>query len=160
MPTSVCSRGAGPRPVGRVEHDLPEEDDRDDPGDPDPDAVVEAPRPGTAPVDDVLLAQPRLLGAEEARPRDHPPDDEVDEAAEADDDEHGEDERRDDGVVRRMAEPEERGWARQHRDEGRDAGKLPQLPGEGDRLLARPKGRPCYVRSRHGSESVDVKIIA
>ena len=47
------------------------------------DAEVEAPRPGAAAVDDVLFAEPRVLGAEEARPRDHPPDDEVDEAAEA-----------------------------------------------------------------------------
>ena len=75
----------GRRPGGCRERAV-EEDDRDEAGEEDRDAEVEAPRPRAAAVDDVLLAEARVLGAEEARPRDHAADDEVDEPAERDDD--------------------------------------------------------------------------
>ena len=50
------------------------------------DLEPEAPEPGPAPADDVVLAQGRALDAEEARPRDQPTEEEVGEAAEDDDD--------------------------------------------------------------------------
>ena len=114
-----------------------EPDERDQPGEEDADPEEEAPGPGAAAVDDVLLAQPRLLGAEQARPGDQTADDEVDEAAEADHDAGGRAERGPDAESDLVVEPEVRGRARQERDDRRDAGQPAQLGGERHRLLAR-----------------------
>ena len=97
----------------------------------------EAPGPGATTVDDVFLAEPGLLGAEEARPRDQAPDDQVDQATEADHDAHGGDDRAADAQVGVVPEPEVGGRAREDRDERRDPRQLAQLRGKGDRLLAR-----------------------
>src|SRR5581483_6342875 len=137
----VVGGRAPPGAMRRVEEDALQPQEGDEPGDPDRDPVPEAPRPRAATVDDVLLAQARLLGAEEARPRDQPPDDQVDEAAEADHDPGGRGERGADAEVLVMPEPEVRRGARQDRDRSGDASQPAQLRGEGHRLLARAKHR-------------------
>src|SRR6266702_3968380 len=94
--------------VGRVEPRLLEEDDRDDRGDEDPDPEDEPPGPRAAPVDDVLLLEARVVGAEEARPRDQTADDEVEEPAEAEDHEDGAGDRPSEAQVVFLADEEVR----------------------------------------------------
>jgi hypothetical protein len=143
--------GEPPRVVRRVEEVVLEEDERDDRGEEDRDAVVEAPRPGAAAVDDVFLAEARVLGAEEARPRDEAPDHEIDETAEADDHEEGAEDRLAGAESLLLVEEEVRGRAREDGDEGRHPGQATQLRGEDDGFLARTQhaGRR-HVGGRHG----------
>ena len=135
-----------------VEEVLLEEDDCDDRGQEDRDAVEEAPGPGSAPVDDVFLAQARVLGAEEARPRDQAADDEVDEPAEADHHEERQEDRLADALVLLVPEEEIGRGAGQDGDEGGDAGEPAELRGQGDGLLARAQhsGRGRHLCASHG----------
>src|SRR5436190_790180 len=109
-----CDRRSGFR--GEVP---PEEDDRDDARQPDGDPEDEAPGPGAAPVDDVLLTESRLLGAEQAPPRDEAADDEVYEPAKADDRAERRDERGPDAEADLVMEPEVGGRAG---EQGHDGG--------------------------------------
>jgi hypothetical protein len=121
---------------------------RDDRAEEDPDPEVEAPRPRPAAVDDVLLAEAVVGCAEEAGPWDQPPDDQIDEAAEADHGAGGGRDRPADAQPDLVVEPHVGRRARQQRDEGRDAGEPPQLAREGERFVARPQ-TPHYVGGRH-----------
>ena len=143
----------------RVELDLPDVDERDEDGDRDPEPVPEAPGPRPPAVDDVFLAQPRLLGAEQARPRDESADDQVDEAAEADDSANGRGDGPADGEMVAVAVEEVRSGARKDCDRGGDARQPTKLGRERDRLLAGAE-KPGYVRSCHGSASVDAILTA
>jgi hypothetical protein len=129
--------GSGPadRDADGSRQQLVEEDDRDEAGQEDPDAEEEPPRPRAPAVDDVLFAQARVLGAEEARPGDQPADEQVDEAAEPDDRAEGRGERPPDAEADLVVEPEEGGRARQQCDAGRDARQAAQLRRERDSSL-------------------------
>ena len=140
---------AEPRAMRRVEEHRLQPEDGDQPAEDDREAVPEPPRPRTAAVDDVFLAQTRVLGPEEARPGDQPADEEIDEPAEADDDERREEDRLEDALVILVPEEEVGRRACQDGDEGRDPGEAAQLRGKRDRLLARPEHRGGRdVRSR------------
>ena len=81
----------------------------------------ETPEPDAPPRDDVLLAQLLALEPEEARPRDQPVEDEVDDAAEADDEpERGED-RPEPRPALGLVEPDDDRGGREERDGGRGA---------------------------------------
>ena len=109
--------------------ELDQVDDRDQPAEPDHEPFDEpAPCPGTAPVDDVLLTELRVVGAEEARPGQDLADEEVDQAAEDHDDEEGHEDRLADAPAIVVVEPVVDGGARQDRDERREAGEPPQFP--------------------------------
>ena len=124
-------RGAGLRAVEAVE-----ERERDETAEIQRDAEVEAPRPRAAAVDDVLLAEARVLGAEETRPRDQAADDEVDDPAERDHADRGDEDRLARAHADLVVEPEIRRRAREHGHERGDAGQLAQLRSEGERFLA------------------------
>src|SRR5262249_3085101 len=132
-------RRARPGAMRRVV-EMGDPEDGDDRAQEDRDPVPEPPRPGSAAIDDVLFAEPRLLGAEEARPRNETADDEVDQAAETNDHAEARGHGLPDAEMRTVPEPEVGGRARQDRDEGRDAGELPELRRERDRLLTRSEG--------------------
>src|ERR1041384_7703406 len=109
---------------------VPEPEDGDDRGQEDREPVPEPPCPGAAPVDDVLFAEPRLLGSEQARPWNETPDHEVDEATEADDHAEARGHGLPDAQMRAVPEPEIGCRAGQDRDERGDARELSQLRGE------------------------------
>ncbi len=101
-------------------------------------AVEEPPRPRAPPVDDVFLAQPPFLRAEEARPGNEPADDQIDQAAEPDHGGAGREERLAHTETDFLVEEEIRGRACQERDDRGDARQAAQLAGERNSLLARP----------------------
>ena len=138
-----CPEPGDVRP-GRRREDLNHVDDGDRPADQERQLEEEAPRPGAAPVRDVLLAQARVVGAEEARPRDDAAHEDVGEAAEGDDREERDEERPADAPPVVVVEPVEGERRRHQRDERRGAGQPAQLlRKDGVRLdenLARPRG--------------------
>ena len=87
----------------------------------------EAPGPRAAAVRDVLLAQARVVGAEEARPRDDAAHEDVDQAAEGDDREERDEERLADAPAVVVVEPVEGERARHDRHERRGARQPAQL---------------------------------
>ena len=100
----------------RVEPEVErEEDDRDD----DRRLHPESPEPDASPCDDVLLAKLLALEAEEARPRDQAVEDEVDDAAEADDEPERRDDRPEPRPALRLVQPDDDGGGGEERDGGR-----------------------------------------
>ena len=108
-------------------------DDQDDELEP------EAPEPGAPPADDVGLAQLGALDAEEARPRDQPPEEEIGEAAEDDHDRERREERDPPAPAVLLREPDEQRRGGHHGDDGRDARQA--APGAGELLGGLPGGQ-------------------
>ena len=113
----VIEKILSPRRAIEVSRD--EQQERD--ADPEP----EVPEPDAAPAEHVVFAMLLALEAEEARPGDEPPEDQVHETAERDHDQYGHDYRFPQRpVIPAHEERDERG-AREEGDEGRRAGQLP-----------------------------------
>ena len=123
------------------------DDDRDD-----RDLQPEAPEPDATARDDVLLAQLLALEPEQARPRDEAVEDEVERAAEADDDEQRGEDRPVPRPALRLVEPNDERRGREERDGRRGASQPAPLTGELRRelgLLQTPQrlGFGRHVRS-------------
>src|SRR5581483_10034864 len=76
-----------------AEEQLDQEDDRDQERDDERRTEDGVPEPRAPPVEDVLLAQPGVVGGEQARPRDEPAEDQVEQAPEREDRPGGGDDR-------------------------------------------------------------------
>ena len=103
-----------------------EEDDRDD----DRRLHPEAPEPDASPRDDVLLAKLLTLEAEEARARDQPVEDEIDDAAEADDEPERRDDRPEPRPALGLVQPDDDGGGGEERDGGGGARQAAPLVGQ------------------------------
>ena len=144
---------AGRAPPGRVAVAEQPDDGRDDHED-DRQAELLAPVPGAPAAHHVLVAQLLAVGAEEARPRDQPAEEQVGESAEDDHDA----ERREQRPVPRPAvvleEPDEERGARQERDDRGGARELAPLVRElrRDRRRTVGESRPGAVPQSPSTE--------
>ena len=103
-----------------------QEDDRDD----DRRLHPEAPEPDASSRDDVLLAQLLALEPEEARARDQPVEEDVDDAAEAHDERERREDRPEPRPALRLVQPDDDGGSCEERDGGGCARQTAPLAGE------------------------------
>src|SRR5581483_4234897 len=115
-------------------------------------AIAETPRPGAPPVDHLLPGE-ALVGAEERRPRDDAPDEDVEQAAEGDDLGARHEQRPVPLPVEHVDVEDEEGRAREERDDRRGAREAAQLARECERLLADGEARGYFGRRHRGAGS-------
>ena len=108
IPDPVPDRGRG-SPPGHIpaQDPLDDEDDRDEADEPQRDPVPEAPEPVAPTVEDVLLAHLVALEREQARLRDEPPEDQVEQAPECENRGRGRDDRPAERHALRLPQPDE-----------------------------------------------------
>ena len=109
----------------------------------------EPPEPDAPAGDHVLLAELLALEPEQARARDQPVEDEVDEPAEDDDEQERRDDRPEPGPALGLVQPDDDGRRRQERDDGRGTRQPAPLAGELARELALLELPACLRLGRH-----------
>ena len=116
----------------RVEEEV---EDKDDGADHECRLEPEAPEPDAAPGDHVLLAELPALQPEQARSGNHPVEEQVDQTAEADDDEERREDRPEPGPALGLVQPDDDGRGGEQRDGRRRARQPAPLAGQLVRAL-------------------------
>src|SRR5581483_2331515 len=129
-----------------AEEQLDHEDDRDQDDDDERGAVQRAPEPRAAAVEDVLLAHLDVVAAEEARPRQEAPEDEIERAAECEGCAGGGDDRPADVHPGALVQPDEDRRCAEDGDEGGGAAEGAPVVSEDPVLLGRCEHRGPLAR--------------